>query len=92
LREAIGKAQRDRDEVYAANILSFTSLPIDPMILQEEHEFRLSQRGGLQLTVPVDNLEEEGGDNSARDSEDEYQQLVATLDLIIENADFIGLE
>jgi hypothetical protein len=40
----------------------------------------------------VDNLEEEGGNNSARDSKDKYQQLVATLDLIAENADFIGLE
>jgi hypothetical protein len=42
LREAVGKAQRDRDEVYAANALSFTPLPIDPTILQEEREFQLS--------------------------------------------------
>jgi len=39
----------------------------------------------------VDNLEEEGGD-SAKESEDEYQQLVASLDSIAENADFVSLE
>jgi hypothetical protein len=72
LREAVGKAQRDRDNAYAANPISFAPVPIDPKILQEEREFQLSQRGGLQLTVLVDNLEEKGGDNSARDSEDKY--------------------
>jgi hypothetical protein len=94
LREAIGKAQRDRDEVYATNILSFTSLPIDPMILQEEHEFRLSQKGGLQLTIPVGDSEEERGDKDASESEDEAQaqRSVASLDSIAENADFVSLE
>ena len=42
LYKAIRKAQRDRDEVYATNILSFTPLLIDLIILQEEHKFRLS--------------------------------------------------
>jgi hypothetical protein len=92
LYKAVGKAQRDKNEAYAANPISFTPVPIDPTILQEEREFRLSQRGGLQLTIPVDNSEEEGGDNGARESEDKYQRSVATIDSIAENADFVGLE
>jgi hypothetical protein len=73
------------------NILSFTSLLIDPAILQEEHEFRLSQRGGLQLTIPVGDSEEERGD-TASESEDKAQRSVASLDSIAENADFVSLE
>jgi hypothetical protein len=92
LREAVGKAQRDRDEVYAMNTLSFAPLPIDPTILQEEHEFWISQRGGLQVTIPVEDSEEEGGDNAASESEDGYQRSVASLDSIAHNADFVSLE
>jgi hypothetical protein len=91
LREAIRKAQRDRDNAYATNPISFAPIPIDLAILQEEHEFRLSQRGGLQLTIPVDNSEDEGGD-SAKDSKDKYQRSVAILDSIAENADFVSLK
>jgi hypothetical protein len=92
LYEAITKAQRDKDEIYAANLISFTTLPIDPTILQEEREFKLSQRGGLQVTVLVDDSEEEEGNNSVNESINEYQRSVATLDSIAENADFVSLE
>jgi hypothetical protein len=40
----------------------------------------------------VGDLEEERGDNATSESEDEAQRLVASLDLIVENADFISLE
>jgi hypothetical protein len=91
LREAVGKAQRDRDEVYAMNTLSFAPLPIDLIILQEEHEFWVSQRGGLPVTIPVEDSEE-GGDNADSESEDGYQRSVASLDSIAHNADFVSLE
>ncbi len=39
--EAVGRAQHDQDEVDIRNLISFTSLPMDPIILQEEHEFIL---------------------------------------------------
>jgi hypothetical protein len=64
LREAVGKAERDWEEAYATNPTSLTPIPIDPAILQEEKEFQLSQRGGLQVTIPVDDSAEEGGDDS----------------------------
>ena len=92
MREAVGKAQRDRDKVYAMNTLSFAPLPIDPIILQEEHKFWVSQRGGLQVTIQVEDSEEEGGDNAASESEDGYQRSVASLDSIAHNADFVSLE
>jgi hypothetical protein len=70
------------------------------VILQEEREFQLSQQGGLQVTIPVDDsaeeggddLAEEGGDNSGDESEGDYQRSVATIDSIAENADFISFE
>jgi hypothetical protein len=92
LREAVGKAERDREEVYTTNPTSLTSIPIDPAILQEEREFQLSQRGGLQVTISVDDSAEEGGDNSGGESEGDYQRSVATIDSIAENVDFVSFE
>jgi hypothetical protein len=65
-------------------------IPIDPVILQEERKFQQSQRGGLQVTIPVDDSAEEGGDNSGGESEGDYQRSVATIDSIAENADFVS--
>jgi hypothetical protein len=65
------------------------SLPINPTILQEEHEFQLRQRGGLQLIIPVEDSEK--GDAAASESGD-YQRSVASLDSIAQNADFVSLE
>jgi hypothetical protein len=64
LYEAVAKAQHDKEETYAANPISFTSIPIDPTILEEERRFQLSQRGGIQVTILVDSEaeEEEEGD------------------------------
>jgi hypothetical protein len=92
LREAIVKAQRDRDKVYAANFTLFTSLLINPTILQEEREFHMCQRGGILVTVPVGDFEEEEGNNSANEDENEYSRLIASLDLIAENADFVSIK
>jgi hypothetical protein len=89
LHEAMDMAQRDRDKVYTTHSLSFTSLPIDPTILQEEHEFQLRQRGGLQLIIPAEDSEK--GDTAASESGD-YQRPVTSLDSIAQNADFISLE
>jgi hypothetical protein len=91
LYEAVARAQLERDEVYAANPISFTSIPIDPTILQQEREFQLSQRGGLQVTIPVEDSEE-GGDAATGESDDGYQRSVASIDSIAENADFVSLE
>jgi hypothetical protein len=36
LYEAIKHALKDRDKAYSKNIIEFTSIPIDPTILEEE--------------------------------------------------------
>jgi hypothetical protein len=91
LREAVGKAERDREEAYTTNPISLTPIPIDPTILQAEREFRISQRG-LQLNILVDNSEEEQSDTSMGESEGEDQRSIATIDSIAENADFISFD
>jgi hypothetical protein len=92
LYEAVGTAQHDRDEVYAANPTSFTSIPIDPAILEEERQFQISQRGGLQMIIPVESEEEDGGVESRVDSALEDYRSVMSIDSIAENADFVSLE
>jgi hypothetical protein len=93
LVDAVADAQRKQNETYAANPESFTSIPIDPAIIEEERRFQLSQRGGLQMTILVDLEEEEEGDESGDESMDEdYPRSVASIDSIAENADFVTLE
>ena len=91
LYEAVVHAQKDRDSAYSENITEFTSIPIDPAILEEEWQFQICQRGGLQVVIPVDS-EEEGGVESGVESGVEDYQSVASIDSIAENADFISLE
>jgi hypothetical protein len=92
LYEAVEHAQKDRDRAYSENITEFTSIPIDPAILEEERQFQIHQRGGLQVVIPVDSEEEVGGVESGVGSGVEDYQSVASIDSIAENADFISLE
>jgi hypothetical protein len=100
LYDAVAKAQHDKEEAYTANPISFTSIPIDPIILEEERKFQLSQRGGIQVTIPVDSEgEEEGEEEGVEEGEegDKYDEMedyrsVVSLDSIVENADFVSLE
>jgi hypothetical protein len=48
--------------------MSFTSIPIDPAILEEERQFQMSQGGGIQVTIPVESEEEDEGVKSKVDS------------------------
>jgi hypothetical protein len=36
LHDAVTQAQKDKEEAYATNPISFTLVPIDPIILEEE--------------------------------------------------------
>jgi hypothetical protein len=58
-------------EAYTTNPISLTPIPIGPIILQAEREFRISQRGSLQFNILVDNSEEEQSDTSMGESEGE---------------------
>jgi hypothetical protein len=60
--------------------------------LEEERQFQIHQRGGLQVVIPVDSEEEVGGVESGVGSGVEDYQSVASIDSIAENADFISLE
>jgi hypothetical protein len=76
--------------------MEFTSIPIDPAILEEERQFQIRQRGGLQVVIPVDLEDEEGGFESGVESRvesgiEDYQS-VALIDSIAANADFISFE
>jgi hypothetical protein len=71
---------------------SFTSIPIDPAILEEEQQFQISQRGGLQVIIPVESEEEDGGVESGVDSALKDYRSVISIDSIAENADFVSLE
>jgi hypothetical protein len=59
--------------------------------LEEERQFQIHQRGGLQVVILVDS-EEEGGAESKVESRVEDYQSVASIDSIAENADFVSLE
>ena len=87
LYEAVVHAQKDRDRAYSENITEFTSIPIDPAILEEERQFQIRQRGGLQVVILVDSEEEGGVESGVED-----YQSVASIDSIAENADFVNLE
>ncbi len=88
--EAIVTAQRTRDDIYAANPISFCSIPIDPAILEEERQFQLCQRGGLQVIMLVG--DSDGDSDGGADIEDKDQRSVASIDSIAENANFVSFE
>jgi hypothetical protein len=67
----------------------FTGIPVDPEVLQLEHEFKLLQQGGiLQVQLQVE-LSEEESDQSEDDIA--LPCSVASIDSIAENADFVYL-
>jgi hypothetical protein len=76
----------------------FTTILINPEILAIEHRFKLAQRKGIsQVLVAVDEVEQEE-DLDDEDSEGSsvgdddiilLPRLVASIDSIQENADFI---
>jgi len=75
---------------YSDDPTQFTSIPIDPAILDEERRFQSQQVPLNRLTIQLD-LEDEG-DGSGSDSESDIislPQSVASIDPIAENADFI---
>ena len=92
LHDAVAQAQEDKEHAYTMNPTSFTSVPIDPLILEEERQFKLSQRGGLQVIMPVDSEEEEEREGGGSDDGMEDYRSVVSLDSIAENADFVSLE
>jgi hypothetical protein len=100
LYEELARLESEAERVKSDNPEIFTTIPIDPEILAMEHKFKLAQRKGIsQVLVVVDEVEQEE-DSDDEDSEGSSvgdddivspPRLVASIDSIQENADFIQI-
>jgi hypothetical protein len=87
-------AQKAKERAYAENPQDFTSIPIDPKVLEMERQYKKRQRGPLgEVIIPVDS-EEEGSRSGSDENPDIISsplRSVASIDSIAHNADFIQL-
>jgi hypothetical protein len=100
LYEELARLESEAERVKSDDPEIFTTIPIDPEILAIEHRFKLAQRKGIsQVLVAVDEVEQEE-DLDDEDSEGSSvgdddiispPRLVASIDSIQENTDFIQI-
>jgi hypothetical protein len=91
LYDNLEPAQQEWNRVQSEDPTQFTSIAIDPAILEMERQFELaSQRSLFQVQIDVDSEQEEG--SQAGSNVVSPPRSVATIDSIAENADFIELE
>jgi hypothetical protein len=91
LYDNLERAQQEWNRVQSEDPTQFTSIAIDPAILEMERQFELaSQRPLFQVQIDVDSEQEEG--SQAGSDVVSPPRSVATIDSIAENADFIDLE
>ena len=96
LYDAVARAQAEWDRVQSEDPREFTSIPIDPVILEEEQRFKISQRPLFQVLIDTDEEGSNGGINggsSGRSSRSATPRSIISItsDIIIANADFIPL-
>ena len=84
LYDAVEIAQQEWHVSQSENPTDFTLIPIDPSILDDEHQFQVHQRPLNQVRVDIDEEEEEGSDIGL------LAPSVASIDSIAKNADFIA--
>jgi hypothetical protein len=97
LYEELARLKAEAERVKSDDPKVFTTIPIDPKILEMEHKFKMAQKKGIsQVLVAIDEVEEEDLDNedsegsSVRDNDIiSPPRSVVSIDLIQENADFI---
>jgi hypothetical protein len=93
LYDAVAIAEAEYEASRSENPADFTSIPIDPSILEDEHRF--AQRQGRVTNQVVIQVEEEELGEPGEGSGDEGSEAegsvssVASLDSIAQNADFI---
>jgi hypothetical protein len=97
LYKELARFKAEAERVKSDNPKVFTTILIDPKILKMEHKFKMAQKKDIsQVLVAVDKVEEEDLDDE--DSEGSLvgdndiispPWLVASIDSIQENADFI---
>ncbi len=71
--------------------MSFITVKINPMILEEERQFQIKQGGGLRFVLLVESEEDQDKGEGSDDEIEDYKSVVS-VDSITENADFIRLE
>jgi hypothetical protein len=89
LYDAVERAQQEWHRVQSENPTEFTSIPIDPTILEAERQFQIQRRPLNQVVI---NLEEEGSESEGGSDIVSPPRSVISIDSITENADFISLE
>jgi hypothetical protein len=80
-------AEHEWHTTQSEDLTNLTSIPIDPLILENEQRFQVHQKKLLNREVIIDIDEEEG-----EEEESDIESLalsVVTLDSIAQNADFI---
>jgi hypothetical protein len=99
LYDAVKLAEDDWERVQSENPATFTSIPIDPIIMAEEREFQLRQRPLFQVLVDSDSEDERGIREEEEGRETGHNMFtvslvrsVVSLDFIAAGADFIEFE
>jgi hypothetical protein len=95
--DELARLQHESDRLQSNDPSLFTNVPIDPEIFRLEHEFCVSQKGGLSQ-IQVSDEEDEGEDSKEAGSDTSEcdsispPQSVASIDSIQENTDFVFVE
>lgn len=90
----LARVQQEYDTLQSEDPTLFTSIPIDPAILEEEQQFRVQTKGALSA-IQLDSDEEDradGGRSEACEEDDMVSsppQSVISIDSIAQNADFV---
>jgi hypothetical protein len=97
LYKELARLEAEAERVKSDDPKVFTTILIDPKILEIEHKFKMAQKKGIsQVLVAIDEVEEEKEDNEDSEGssvgDDDIvspPRLVASIDSIQENTDFI---
>jgi hypothetical protein len=95
LYDELAQVQQEYDTLQLEDPTLFTSIPIDPAILEEEQQFRVQTKRALSA-IQLDSDEEDRADSSRSEAckEDDMvsspPQSVISIDSIAQNADFVN--
>ena len=93
--DEVARLEHEWEQLQLNDPTLFTDVPIDPKILQLEHEFRSAQRGGLSQVLVSDESEddrEEAESDTSGSDDITPPRSVASIDSIQANADFVRIE
>ena len=93
--DEVARLEHEWEQLQSNDPTLFTDVPIDPKILQLEHEFRSAQRGGLSQVLVSDESEddkEEAESDTSGSDDITPPRSVASIDSIQANADFVRIE